>query len=48
MKVIITTEVWNTRKGKVIKGVARDEKGRILGATNQTASYKFIEMGVKK
>jgi hypothetical protein len=36
MKVIVSTEVWNTRKGSVVKAVARDEKGTFLGATNQT------------
>jgi len=36
MKVFLTTEVWNTRKGAVAKAVARDEKGTFLGATNQT------------
>lgn len=38
MKIVITTEVWNTRNGQVIKAVARDTKGKIIGATNQTAA----------
>ena len=38
MKIVITTEVWNTRNGQVIKAVARDTKGKIVGATNQTAA----------
>jgi hypothetical protein len=36
MKVLVSTEVWNTRKGAVAKAVVRDTKGQILGATNQT------------
>lgn len=36
MKVIVSTEIWNTRNGKVAKAVVRDTKGTFLGATNQT------------
>lgn len=36
--IIIRTEAWNTSKGIVIKAVARNEQGLILGATNQTAA----------
>jgi hypothetical protein len=35
-KIIIRTETWNTRSGKIVKAVARDNDGRIIGATNQT------------
>ncbi len=34
-------EVWNTRKGAVIKAVRRDEKGRILGPTNFRTRIAF-------
>lgn len=36
MKVIVSTEVWNTRQGTIAKAVVRDSKGAFLGATNQT------------
>ena len=36
MKAIVSTETWNTSKGKVAKAVVRDDKGHFLGATNQT------------
>jgi len=38
-KVIIRTEHWNTKTGKIIKAVARDEAGTFIGATNQTDSF---------
>jgi len=38
MKIVISTEVWNTRKGQIVKAIARDAKGKILGATNQTGA----------
>lgn len=44
MKVTIATEVWNTKQGKVIKAVARDEKGTFLGATNQTQAFKAAKV----
>ena len=40
MKVLASTEVWQRNTGKVAKAVFRDEKGRFLGATNQTAEVK--------
>lgn len=40
-KVILATEVWNTKQGKVIKAVARTDKGIFLGATNQTDSISI-------
>jgi hypothetical protein len=40
MKVIVATEIWNTKQGKVAKAVVRDEKGTFLGATNQTQAFK--------
>lgn len=40
MKVIVRTEVWNTKQGQVVKAVARDEAGTFLGATNQTEAIK--------
>lgn len=36
-KIVLATEVWNTKQGEVVKAVARDERGTFLGATNQTA-----------
>jgi hypothetical protein len=36
LKVIVRTEIWNTKAGKVAKAVVRDSKGTFLGATNQT------------
>lgn len=39
MKVIVATEVWSTKQGKVVKAVARDERGTFLGATNQTQAF---------
>ena len=39
MKVIVRTEIWNTKDaGKIVKAVARDERGTFIGATNQTAA----------
>ena len=43
-KAILSTEVWNTSKGKAVKAVARDAKGHFLGATNQT---KAVPMKAK-
>lgn len=45
--VILATEVWQTRKGQVVKAVARTERGTILGATNQTASVAPVIRGRK-
>lgn len=36
MKAIVSTEIWNTAKGKVYKAVVRTKDGKFLGATNQT------------
>jgi hypothetical protein len=47
MNVIVRTETWNTRKGEVVKAVVRTESGRILGATNQTASVSPLVTGRK-
>jgi len=41
-QVIIRTETWSTKIGKVVKAVARDEKGKIVGATNQTANFVLV------
>lgn len=40
MKFIVTTEVWQTRKGAIAKAVVRTPEGRIVGATNQTQGVK--------
>jgi hypothetical protein len=36
MKVLVSTEVWNTRKGAAAKAVVRKTDGTFVGATNQT------------
>ena len=36
MKALVSTEIWNTKQGKVAKAAVRNEKGQFLGATNQT------------
>jgi hypothetical protein len=41
-KVIIRTEQWNTKTGKIVKAVARDEAGKIVGATNQTSNFVLV------
>ena len=43
MKVIVRTEIWNTKNGRVAKAVARDEHGTFLGATNQTEAVKVAK-----
>lgn len=45
--IVIRTESWNTKNGQVIKAVARDEAGKILGATNQTATVTATLVGRK-
>lgn len=49
-KIIIATEVWNTKQGTVVKAVARTDKGIFLGATNQTAniSTPFALVGASR
>jgi len=48
MKLVIATEVWKTRKGKVVKAVVRDEKGKLVGATNQTATVDRVQLVGRK
>lgn len=50
MKIVLATEVWNTKSGAVVKAVARDEKGTFLGATNQTdaISVPSVLVGVSR
>lgn len=36
--IIVRTETWNTKKGKIAKAVVRDDKGKLIGASNQTQS----------
>lgn len=45
--VVLATEVWDTRAGKVVKAVARTAEGTFLGATNQTASVAPVVVGRK-
>lgn len=40
----VRTETWNTRKGTVVKAVVRDEKGKLIGATNQTTEVKVVNV----
>jgi hypothetical protein len=40
MKAVIRTEVW----GNTVKAVVRDDKGRFLGATNQTEAVKVAKV----
>lgn len=37
----LSLEVWNTRKGTVVKAVRRDALGRIEGPTNFGAKIRF-------
>ena len=39
--IIVRTEVWNTKTGKIAKAVVRDEKGKLIGATNNTKVVNF-------
>lgn len=45
--IVIRTEAWSTKRGDVIKAVVRDDKGKILGATNQTAAIAPVLIGKK-
>lgn len=36
--IIVRTETWNTKQGKIAKAVVRDDKGKLIGASNQTQS----------
>lgn len=47
MPITIRTESWETKKGPAIKAVVRDDKGRLLGATNQTATITPLVVGKK-
>ena len=40
MKVIVRTENWNG----MAKAVVRDDRGRFIGATNQTESIKAAKV----
>ena len=35
-KIVVSTEVWNTKDGEVYKAVVRGANGEFIGATNQT------------
>jgi hypothetical protein len=43
--VIVRTETWTTKTGTVAKAVVRDEKGRLIGASNQTKTVKVGIVG---
>lgn len=34
--IVVRTEKWNTKTGTIVKAVVRDEKGKLIGVTNQT------------
>jgi hypothetical protein len=42
---VVRTEVWNTRKGEVVKAVVRTASGRLVGATNQTTNISPTIIG---
>ena len=46
--IIVRTETWTTRTGAVIKAVVRDEKGKLVGATNSTRSVAVPQLIVGK
>jgi hypothetical protein len=46
--IIVRTEKWNTKTGKIVKAVIRDEKGRILGQTNQVQAVRVRESLIGK
>lgn len=39
--IIVRTEIWSTKSGKIAKAVVRDEKGKLIGATNNTKVVNF-------
>jgi len=43
--VVVSTEVWSTKHGKVTKAVVRTPSGTFLGATNQTAAIAPMIVG---
>jgi hypothetical protein len=43
-KVVVATEIWNTKFGKVSKAVVRTVDGKFLGATNQTANKTVTDL----
>jgi len=42
MKLIVATEIWNTKTGRISKAVVRNPKGTFVGATNQTKGIPVI------
>lgn len=46
--IIVRTETWNTKTGKIVKAVVRDEKGKLVGVTNQTQPVKVPDIIVGK
>ena len=40
MKIVVRTETWTTKNGRVIKAVVRETDGTFVGATNQTKPVK--------
>lgn len=47
--IVIRTETWTTKQGLIVKAVARDERGRLFGATNATRNIDVSELlvGIK-
>lgn len=48
MKIVIATEIWKTKKGKVVKAVVRKTDGKFVGATNQTGNVDRIQLVGRK
>lgn len=46
--IVVRTETWKTQTGTVVKAVVRDEKGKLVGATNQTQPVKLPDIIVGK
>jgi hypothetical protein len=48
MKLVISTEIWKTRNGKVVKAVVRKTDGKFVGATNQTGIVDRVQLVGRK
>jgi len=44
--IIVRTETWNTKQGEIVKAVVRDDKGKLIGASNQTKAVKAVTVGI--
>lgn len=48
MKLVISTEIWKTKKGRVVKAVVRKSDGKFVGATNQTGIVDRLQLVGRK